>query len=81
MNLLGAYSAYAALLLFFIQAIRKKGLAWSNSAWDGWSNIATGLVAIFLIGERPTGKELAGMLLVSAGLFLLGTKGTATKET
>lgn len=70
------YGAYAILLALFIKAIKEKGLAWANTAWDGWSNIATGLIAIVLLGERPTVKELLGMALVSAGLFLLGTRGT-----
>ena len=70
------YGAYAIVIAMFIKAIKDKGLAWANTAWDGWSNIATGLVALVLLGERPTLKELLGMVLVSAGLFLLGTRGT-----
>ena len=70
------YASYAILLSMFIKAIRDKGLAWANSAWDGWSNLATGLVAIMVLKEKPTGKEFLGMLLISAGLFLLGTRGT-----
>lgn len=73
------YSAYAILLSMFIKAIKDKGLAWANSAWDGWSNLATGIVAILVLGERPSMKEFFGMLLISAGLFLLGTRGTAVK--
>lgn len=71
------YGAYAILLSLFISSIKRMGLAWSNSAWDGWSNIATGLVAIFILKEKPSPKEFIGMILISAGLFLLGTKGTA----
>ena len=74
---LGAgYASYAVLLSMFIKAIKDKGLAWANSAWDGWSNLATGAVALIALGERPTAKEFIGMLLISAGLFLLGTRGT-----
>lgn len=74
---LGAgYASYSVMLALFIKAIKEKGLAWANSAWDGWSNIATGAVAIIALGERPTSKEFIGMILVSAGLFLLGTRGT-----
>lgn len=72
------YGSYAILLSMFIKAIKEKGLAWANSAWDGWSNLATGLVALIALRERPTTKELLGMGLISAGLFLLGTRGTAT---
>ena len=71
------YGAYAILLALFISSIKRMGLAWSNSAWDGWSNLATGLVAILILKEKPNPKELIGMILISAGLFLLGTKGTA----
>jgi multidrug transporter EmrE-like cation transporter len=73
------YGSYAILLSMFIKAIKEKGLAWANSAWDGWSNLATGLVALILLKERPTLKELLGMGLISAGLFLLGTRGTAAR--
>jgi len=75
-GLVVGYASYAAVLALFIQSIRKMGLAWSNSAWDGWSNIATGLVAIFVLKEKPTPHELLGMALISAGLLLLGLKGT-----
>ena len=71
------YGSYAILLSLFIRAIQLKGLAWANTAWDGWSNLATGAVAIFLLNERPTWREFAGMVLVSAGLLLLGNRGTA----
>lgn len=70
------YGAYAITIALFIKTIKDKGLAWANSAWDGWSNLATGLVALVLLSEKPTGKELLGMVLISAGLFLLGTRGT-----
>ncbi len=70
------YAAYAVVLSLFIKAIKDKGLAWANSAWDGWSNLATGAVALLLLGEKPTMKEFLGMVLISAGLFLLGTRGT-----
>jgi multidrug transporter EmrE-like cation transporter len=75
--LVGGYTAYGLLLWLFIRAIRTMGLAWSNSAWDGWSNLATGLAAILVMGERPSATELAGMFLITAGLFLLGVNGTA----
>lgn len=72
------YASYAILLSLFIKTIEVKGLAWANSAWDGWSNIGTGLVALLILKEKPRPKELVGMALVSAGLLLLGTRGTAS---
>jgi drug/metabolite transporter (DMT)-like permease len=70
------YASYFVAVTYFIQSIKAKGLAWSNSEWDAWSNLASGAVAIFLLGEKPSWKELAGMAFVFLGLFLLGTKGT-----
>jgi multidrug transporter EmrE-like cation transporter len=70
------YLAYGIALVLFVNSIRAMGLAWSNSAWDGWSNIATNLVAVFALGEKPSTTEYMGMGLISAGLVLLGNKGT-----
>ncbi len=72
------YLCYIGVLELFQKSILVKGLAWTNSAWDGWSNIATGLVAILVFKERPSLKEFIGIALVSVGLFLLGTDGIAS---
>lgn len=61
----------------FQKTIELKGLSWANSSWDGWSNIATNLVAIFILGEKPTWKQIFGMFLISAGLLFLGTEAIA----
>ncbi len=79
LSLVTGYGMYAIILFLFVESIRKMGLAWSNTSWDGWSNIATGLVAIFVLGEKPSMKEILGIFFVSAGLVLLGNKGTAKK--
>jgi len=70
------YASYFIAVSFFIPSIRAKGLAWSNSQWDAWSNLASGLVAIFLLQEKPSWEELLGMVFIFIGLFFLGTKGT-----
>ena len=75
-SLVIGYLAYGTTLVLFINSIRNMGLAWSNSAWDGWSNIATNLVAVFALGERATTTEYLGMGLISLGLILLGGRGT-----
>lgn len=72
------YLCYIGVLELFQKSILVKGLAWSNTAWDGWSNIATGLVAILVFKEKPSLKEFIGIALVSLGLFLLGTDGIAS---
>jgi len=73
------FGSYAAVLLIFIKSIRKMGLGWSNAAWDGWSNLATGLVAVFVLKERPSIMQIWGMILVFLGLMLLGLHGTKAK--
>jgi multidrug transporter EmrE-like cation transporter len=78
-KLLG-YVCYIGVLELFQKSILIKGLAWTNSSWDGWSNIATGLVALLIFKEKPSFKELCGMALVSAGIFLLGTEGIANYQ-
>jgi uncharacterized membrane protein len=74
------YLNYFIVLEYYQGAIEKKGLAWANTAWDGWSDIFTNLVALLYFKETPTGKELLGILLVMSGLFLLGTRGTNHKS-
>jgi multidrug transporter EmrE-like cation transporter len=75
-KLLG-YACYIGVLEMFQKSIQLKGLIWTNSAWDGWSNIATGLIALLVFREKPSPKELFGIVLISVGLFFLGTDGIA----
>ena len=67
------------LLILFVKAIKDKGLAWSNTAWDGWSTLATSTVAVFALGERPTFIQMVGIAFTVFGLVLLGLDGTAKK--
>lgn len=70
------YMSYVALLEMFQRAIQLNGLAWANAAWDGWSNLATGFVAIFIMKEKPSLREWIGLILITIGLFFLGSNGT-----
>jgi len=79
-KLLG-YVSYVGLLEFFQKSIEVRGLAWTNSAWDGWSNLTTGLVAFVLFNEKPTLKQFVGMVLISVGLFFLGNTAITTYGT
>ena len=72
------YLSYIGVLELFQKTIQSHGLAWANSAWDGYSNIATGAVALFVFKEKPSWKEIFGILLVSVGLFFLGTDSIAS---
>jgi len=79
-NLVLGYGSYIFVVNLFIKSIRKQGLGWSNAAWDGWSNLATGAVAFLVLGEKATNSQLVGIALISAGLFLLGEKPTLAEE-
>ena len=72
------YVSYIAILELFQKTIESHGLSWANSAWDGWSNIATGAVALLVFKEKPSKTELLGMALISLGLFFLGTDSIAS---
>jgi multidrug transporter EmrE-like cation transporter len=75
-GLVVGYASYAALLVFFIISIRKMGLAWSNASWGGWSALATGFVAVVFLKEKPTTREIFGIIFIIIGLLLLGADGT-----
>lgn len=75
------FASYGAVLLIFIESIRKMGLAWTNTAWDGWSNLATGFVAVFILKERPSTMQIGGMIIVFIGLAMLGLDGTKAAGT
>ncbi len=72
------YVSYIAVLELFQKTIQSHGLSWANSAWDGWSNIATGAVALLVFKEKPSLKEFFGMILISLGIFFIGTDSIAS---
>lgn len=74
------YGAYASVLEAFQDSIEAKGLLWSNSQWDSWSNLATGAIAIIVMGEKPTQYEMLGYLLISCGIFLIGNNGSKVQK-
>jgi len=71
--------SYLILLVFFVKAIKDKGLVWTNTAWDGWSTLATSAVAVFALGERPSFIQVLGIIFTVLGLVLLGLDSTAKK--
>ena len=73
-NFINGLLSYTIILCLFVLSIRNYGLAWSNTAWDGWSTLATSAVAITLLNERPTTREIIGIFLTSIGLIFLGFK-------
>lgn len=77
--LIGCLS-YLSVLVLFVNSIRDKGLAWSNTAWDGWSTLATSGVAVTFLNERPSFQDYIGICLTSVGLIILGFKGTSPSK-
>jgi multidrug transporter EmrE-like cation transporter len=64
--------SYGVMIGFWVEALRKRPLAWGNSAWDGWSSLATALYCYFVLKEDMTPAQWAGCALISGGIFLLG---------
>jgi multidrug transporter EmrE-like cation transporter len=63
-------AAYLGLEAIMIEKLKYNSLAILNGYWDGMSNIATAIAGIAM-GETLTSMQLAGLSLVSAGLFML----------
>jgi len=76
---MGGYAAYISVLESFQDSINEKGLLWTNGQWDAWSNLATGAVAIGIMGEKVTNMELLGYGLISVGIFLIGSTGSKVR--
>jgi multidrug transporter EmrE-like cation transporter len=63
-------AAYLGLEAIMIEKLRDNSLAIVNGYWDGMSNIVTAIAGMAM-GENLTSIQLAGLSLVSAGLFML----------
>ena len=62
--------SYLGLEAIMIENLKHNSLAIVNGYWDGMSNIATAIAGMAM-GETLTSIQLAGLSLVSAGLFML----------
>ena len=69
-NPLLAYGGYNLLSYELLGMLKNKPLSLVNAHWDGISNLMT-LGLGYALGERLSGSQYAGALLISAGLFLL----------
>jgi multidrug transporter EmrE-like cation transporter len=63
-------ASYLGLEAIMIDKLKHNSLAIVNGYWDGMSNIATTIAALFM-GETLTSLQLAGLSLLSSGLFML----------
>jgi multidrug transporter EmrE-like cation transporter len=63
-------ASYLGLEAILISKLKNNKLAIVNGYWDGLSNIATTCASLAL-GESLTSIQITGLLLISAGLFLL----------
>lgn len=59
--------------LFYFRAL-KAGQASKVAAVDRMSLVLVALFAFFLLGERPTGRDWAGILMVAMGVLVLALK-------
>lgn len=62
--------AYLGLVYILQYYLKHESLAIVNGYWDAFSNILTAGVAIAM-GETLTNSQLAGLFLISGGLYLL----------
>jgi multidrug transporter EmrE-like cation transporter len=65
-----AYGGYLLLARELLVFLRRNSLTMVNSNWDGISNLIT-MIMGFLMGERFTQKQYAGLAMISLGLFLI----------
>ncbi len=70
-NPLLAYGGYNALAWKLSDALKDNSLILTNSYWDAMSSLMTVGLGLAL-GERPSGKQLAGVGLIVLGMVLLG---------
>ena len=63
-------ASYLSLQAILIDALVENKLSIVNAYWDGLSNIAT-MLADMALGESLTSLQIAGILTISAGLFML----------
>tara|TARA_R110000868_G_scaffold315951_1_gene576798 strand:+ start:1133 stop:1438 length:306 start_codon:yes stop_codon:yes gene_type:complete len=63
-------ASYIGLVYILQDALKEVPLWQSNGYWDGFSGIAT-LGAGMAMGETPNQMQIFGVLLISAGLFML----------
>jgi multidrug transporter EmrE-like cation transporter len=66
----GTYST--ALPLMLTKSLKKNGLGWTNSAWDGWSNLLTTGYSAIILKEKLSQQQWLGSILIASGIFLLG---------
>jgi multidrug transporter EmrE-like cation transporter len=63
-------ASYLGLEAILIAKLKNNKLSIVNGYWDGLSNIATTCAGLAL-GESLTTLQITGLLMISAGLFML----------
>ena len=64
-------ASYLGLTYVLQDALRTEKLAIVNGYWDAYSNLLTTGVAVGVLGEQVNTQQIAGLLLIGAGLWLL----------
>ena len=63
-------ASYGGLVYILQDALKTESLAITNGYWDGFSNLLTTGTSLAL-GENLSYTQIAGLVLISTGLFLL----------
>lgn len=67
---------YVGVIYFLIASLRQGNVLWVNGMWDGISGILESLAAFLILGERfHHWYQYAGLILISAGIFLMRAGG------
>lgn len=71
-NLTLGFLFYFIMILFLIKAFGEANLIYVNTVWDAISTLISAGLAIVLLGEIPSRKELVGMGLIISGIIFMG---------
>lgn len=75
-NTFGAVLGYNALALELQKVLNAdgNGLALTNAYWNAMTNLTHAVIGVSFYGETLSQAQIAGILLVTAGIVLLGYK-------
>ena len=77
--IVGSVVGYLVSFTFMIYALKELPLGLTYGIWGGIGTVATAVIGLVGWGEPITGLMFAGIVLITAGVFLLN-KGTEELE-
>ena len=66
---------YVIIAMILVQLFKTLGFAITNAYWDATSNLFTMGVGYLVLKESYTLRQWVGMIIVSAGLYLINGNG------